>query len=85
MSRFDAESADGDEFVYGYDRPLQEYFLDCRYDLRGIVGPMSEPRIYGSALNLLDKITELGIAIPMLHIDELLMDLPLSAIPEEVS
>lgn len=87
MSRFIATSDNGERYAYGYDRPLQYYFLD-KIDESGdgfpeytsIVGLLSDPPIYGSARNLFDKLNELNIVIPDQHKVELHMDLPLSEI-----
>ena len=89
MSRFTTTSATGERYVYGYDRPLQYYFLDKITksgdgfpEYTSIVGELSDPPIYGSALNLLDKIDELKIDIPELHRLDLHLDLPLSPLSE---
>jgi hypothetical protein len=34
MSRYNAITTDGREMAFGYDRPLQEYFM-CVYDEKG--------------------------------------------------
>jgi hypothetical protein len=86
MSRFSTIGKDGSQYVYGYDRPLQFYFLDRMVEdefpeaLVGILSP-----IYGSAHNLLDACDKHGITLPKQHREELLFDLPLSPIPAEAS
>ena len=86
MSRFSTIGKDGSQYVYGYDRPLQFYFLDRLVEdefPEALVGEMSP--VYGSALNLLDACEKHGISLPKQHRDELLCDLPLSSIPAEAS
>lgn len=79
MSRFQITNDKGDKFVYGYDRPLQYFFLD-KISTKGfpksLVGLLSS--VYGSAHNLLEMCDRLGIKLPKVHREELLLDLPLS-------
>jgi hypothetical protein len=79
MSRFAIKAQDGKEYVYGYDRPLQYYFLDLigkKGFPRALVGMLSP--IYGSAHNLLEMCNRLGIKLPRIHREELFLDLPFS-------
>jgi hypothetical protein len=78
MSRFATTNDKGQDFVYGYDRPLQYYFLDklTKSGFKSLVGMLSD--VYGSAHNLLEMCDRLKIALPEIHRDELMLDLPLS-------
>lgn len=79
MSRFSITAKDGQNYVYGYDRPLQFYFLDLECDddhPEPLVGMLSD--VYGSARNLLEMCDRVGIHLPRVHREELLLDLPLS-------
>lgn len=78
MSRFSTTNDRGDQFVYGYDRPLQYYFLDkvTKSGFRSLVGLLSN--VYGSAHNLLEMCDRLKVKLPRVHREELLLDLPLS-------
>lgn len=81
MSRFYVTANNGKEFVYGYDRPLQYYFLSLYQKgkmPRHLVGLLSDPPIYGSARNLLEMCDRVGITLPNIHREELCLDLPLS-------
>lgn len=83
MSRFSIIAKDGTKYVYGYDNPLQYYFLDRMVEdefPEALVGMLSP--VYGSAHNLLDACSDNGIELPPQHRDELLMDLPLSPIED---
>lgn len=77
MSRYDSG-----EYVYGYDRPLQEYFLqkvvpseDGFPEIIEIVGSLSDT--YGSARNLLDALAKNNVQIPEVHELKLIADLPI--------
>jgi hypothetical protein len=71
------------DYEYGYDRPLQEYFLiqnipeidDFENDCIELVGSLGD--IYGSAMNLLQEIDRLKIPIPAEHREKLILDLPI--------
>jgi hypothetical protein len=69
-------------FAYGYDRPLQEYFLqkhtpgDGDYpDVEDLVGSLSGGG-YGSAGELLAAVAEHGIPLPEEHLTLIGLDLP---------
>ena len=79
MSQYRATNDKGEEFAYGYDRPLQEYFLfkDAPEEDSGcinLVGSLSDT--YGSAANLLEAIEKHGIEIPEEHRNAMMLDLP---------
>jgi hypothetical protein len=84
MSRFAITNNKGQKFVYGYDRPLQYYFLDKEtkdpMQPRALVGLLSE--VYGSASNLYEMCKRVGINLPEIHREDLAMDLPLRELPE---
>lgn len=63
-------------YAYGYDNPLQEYFIQENKgdELVEIVGSLSDKP--GIAGNFLIAIEELGIQIPKEHLDRVVMDLP---------
>jgi hypothetical protein len=87
MSRFNATDKKGRRYCYGYDRPLQYFFLSRETPkLKHIVGLLSgtvrKQEVYGSASNLLEYINRLKIEIPLRHREELLLNLPLSPLPE---
>lgn len=76
MSRYTAG-----EYAYGYDRPLQEYFIqkivpngDDFPELIELVGSMSNT--YGNASNMMAAIEEYKIPIIQEHLDKIMMDLP---------
>ena len=81
MSRFYAEGQfEGKDviFTYGYDAPLQEYFLsaetkDDRWDLVGTLGES-----YGSHINLYTALVDNGVwgKIPANHQFAIMGDLP---------
>jgi hypothetical protein len=77
MSRYISSNVSGQQFAYGFDKHLQEYFLQS-YDENGetveLVGVWGE--IAGTNGKLLEKLNELGIAIPQDHIDQIVFDLP---------
>jgi hypothetical protein len=95
MSRHNTSTiADGviATFAYGYDGPLQEYFLQLSrikikigkltFDIianEEIVGTLSNK--YGSGVNLLEAIEELDINVPEEHRDEAGMDIPINNSP----
>ena len=70
------------DYEYGYDRPLQEYFLqkvesnpeEDFPEIVELVGSLSSVR--GTAMNLLKFIEQHQIKIPQEHRDLILMDLP---------
>lgn len=71
MSRYQS----GD-FEYGYDRPLQEYFLmkRCDEDFIELVGSLSDKS--GTARNMLEAIESNNVEIPEDHRLKIMMDLP---------
>lgn len=79
MSRFAITNNKGERFVYGYDRPLQYYFLDKEtkdpMQPKALVGLLSN--VYGSANNLYEMCKRVGIDLPAIHREDLAMDLPL--------
>ena len=86
MSRFIAENAKGQRFAYGYDRPLQYYFLSRIHPspMRHLVGLLSEKGVYGSASNLLGYVRKLGIVVPESHENAMLADLPFPEGEEQI-
>lgn len=68
------------EFEYGYDRPLQEYFLqrviptDGFPDVVELVGSLSNKR--GNATNMIQAIEEYNVDISDEHKMQIQMDLP---------
>jgi hypothetical protein len=80
MSRHTVKDPKGREFTYGYDRPLQYYFLSYDRNRAGtpvyhhLVGLLSP--VYGSASNLLEWIDRYKIAITPEHRRLLMLDLP---------
>lgn len=81
MSRYSAINSKGEKFEYGYDKPLQEYFIqkviptDDRFpECVELVGSLSNT--YGSAVNLLEAIQNNGIHIPDAHRLSIELDLP---------
>jgi hypothetical protein len=71
MSRYQIP---GTRFVYGFDRPLSEYFLD--EGSKGIVGTLG--RLYGDATNLYTELKrrELWDKIPESHRNAIAGDEP---------
>jgi hypothetical protein len=70
------------DYEYGYDNPLQEYFLQKvthdEYDFPEIVelvGNLSDT--YGSAVNLLTALKNHNVQIPEEHELKLIGDLPI--------
>lgn len=82
MSRYSAINDKGEKFDYGYDHPLQEYFLQgtIKDEDTGemepieIVGSLSDT--YGSAGNLLEALKERNIQVPKEHLAAMIGDLP---------
>lgn len=68
------------EFFYGYDNPLQEYFLQKSsfenddMDIVELVGCMSNK--IGNAANMLAAIQEYNVQIPEEHRTKIMLDLP---------
>lgn len=68
------------EFSYGYDNPLQEYFLQKSsfenddMDIVELVGCMSNK--IGNAANMLAAIQEYNVQIPEEHRTKIMLDLP---------
>ena len=79
MSRFTATNNAGETFAYGFDRPLQEYFIQ-KYlpdgDSVDLVGFGSVPHIAGTNGNFLNAVDEHGIILPDNHLFEVGMDVP---------
>ena len=71
MSRYQIGS-----YSYGYDNPLQEYFLQKSTGSRTkeIVGCLS-PKA-GTASNFVEAVKALGIPVPENHLNKALCDLP---------
>lgn len=80
MSRYSATNSKGEKFEYGYDRPLQEYFIQKVILSEGfpecveLVGSLS--KVYGSAANLLEAIQNHGVIVPEPHRMAIQFDLP---------
>lgn len=75
MSRYSTTNTKGERFVYGYDRPLGEYFLQKYIDggeVVELVGSLSTVR--GTNCNLLTVAEENGVIIPEQHFDKILLD-----------
>jgi hypothetical protein len=90
MSRYSITTPSGEQFVYGYDRPTQQYFLDC-------VSPTGNPDIgdiylpwvgfdsckpewaRGTNVNLLMAMDHFNLLmlIPTTHRLAICMDLPI--------
>ena len=90
MSRFHITTPTGDQFVYGYDRPTQQYFLDAistsnNTELDDIYLPwvgFDSPRpewSRGTNVNLIEAMDHFGIwtVIPETHRTFIVMDLPI--------
>ena len=75
MSRYRIQNKKGESFSYGYDNPLQEYFLDDNVG-ESFVGTLSG--VYGSAGNLMEAAMEKEIweVMPEFHRQRIFMDLP---------
>ena len=75
MSKYYIQNKKGESFSYGYDNPLQEYFMDDTVG-ESFVGTMSE--VHGSAGNLMEAAMEKGIweVMPEFHRQRIFMDLP---------
>ena len=78
MSRFVIASSDGKEFVYGWDRRLDEYFMtsETTKGFRSYVGGSSA--MAGTGANLWKAMARYKIIPPMRHAREMRYDLPLS-------
>ena len=63
-------------YSYGYDHPLQEYFLQKKTGTRTkeIVGCLASKA--GTAGNFVEAVKELGIPVPEDHIQKAMCDLP---------
>ena len=75
MSRYFIQNKKGKGFSYGYDNPLQEYFMDDTVG-KTFVGTLSE--VYGSAGNLMEAAAKKGVweLMPESHKQRIAMDLP---------
>lgn len=88
MSRYLVDLPNGEKVVYGYDRPLQYYFvdhIDADGEVEAKVGMLSF--VYGSALNALECLTALHCPLPPDHLVSLYMDLPFQdtdGVPEPI-
>lgn len=88
MSRHEVTSKDGTVFVYGYDRPTSQYFLDAKSTQDGEtiylpwVGFDSAKREWsrGTHVNLLEAMEHFGIwdLIHPSHARAIVLDLPIS-------
>ena len=78
MSRFVITSATGREFVYGWDRRLDEYFMtsETAKGFRSYVGGSSA--MAGTGANLWKAMIRHQIIPPMRHAREMRYDIPLS-------
>mgnify|MGYP006283902361 CR=1 FL=1 len=76
MSRFLASNERGQKFSYGFDRPLQEYFLQVIEDGEPVEIVGSLGRRSGTNGNMLDALVEYGVEIPEEHKDRIIFDLP---------
>jgi hypothetical protein len=81
MSRYHVKVGDA-TFAYGFDRPLQEYFLqkhtpgDGGYpDVEDLVGSMTGGG-YGTAGELLAAVHIFGIPLPDDHLTAICLDTP---------
>ena len=81
MSRYHVKVGDA-TFAYGFDRPLQEYFLqkhtpgDGDYpDVEDLVGSMTG-KGYGTAGELLEAVAKHGLPLPEAHMTLISLDLP---------
>ena len=79
MSRYNATNDAGETFAYGYDEPLQDYFIqkDAPDEEAGyvpLVGSLSGT--YGSGANLLAAIDEHKVQVPEDHRTAMVLDLP---------
>lgn len=63
-------------YSYGYDHPLQEYFLQKQSGnkTKEIVGCLSEKP--GTARNFIEAVQKLKIQIPEEHMNKAICDLP---------
>lgn len=69
--------AKGRVYRYGFDRPLQEYFLSVttrRGNSFSLVGSMSET--YGSGVNLAEAVKQFKLDVPKEHVAAMQMDMP---------
>jgi hypothetical protein len=88
MSRHEITGKDGDRFVYGYDRPTQQYFLDVVSELSngevthmpwvGFDSPKREWN-HGTRTALIEAMEHFGIwdLIPSQHQSAIALDLPI--------
>ena len=78
MSRYSASNPEGEQFSYGFDGPLREYFMqkDAPETEEGcieLVGSLS--KTYGSSGNLLTAIEEHKVQIPEEHRTAMMLDM----------
>ena len=79
MSRFVAQNAAGQKFAYGFDNPLQEYFLQkLDGETVDLVGSGSFPPVAGTNGKFLQAVEDFGIILPEDHLQEVVFDLPFS-------
>ena len=78
MSRFAAKNINGEKFSYGFDRPLQEFFLQHDELELDLVGFGSFPHVAGTNGNFLNAVEKHGIILPEKHRMEVAFDLPFS-------
>lgn len=81
MSRYHVKVGDA-TYAYGFDRPLQEYFLQKHTpgegdypEVEDIVGSLTGNG-YGSAGELLEAVAKHGVPLPEEHLTLIGLDLP---------
>ena len=84
MSRYNARNEQGESFVYGFDRPLSEYFIQkrCGDELIDLVG---YPVNRGTKNAFILCIEKHGIILPDHHEQAVCMDLPFTDSVEQTA
>jgi hypothetical protein len=89
MSRHHITTSSGDRYVYGYDNPTQQYFLDCIRNYGDDLGDQFIPVVgfgstqvkwsYGSKTALVEAMDQLNLwhLIPTNHQTVIALDLPI--------
>ena len=73
MSRYTIQLDENTQFVYGYDRPLLEYFFQYFDENKELIRDGA-----GTQSTLLDEFHEVGIdRIPSEHVNDVALDLPI--------
>lgn len=77
MSRHRATNGKNEKFVYGFDVPLQEYFLQVArngywHELVGCLSPVP-----GNSDNLLAALESHGVDVPDEHLTKIFLDQPI--------